>query len=136
MVRPRSHHELGVDSRDEMVPPRIDELRDALDRRAHVNAIDANAEDPDLVHWRDYHSLVADEDGCRRPDPRDSRGGYRHRGIRSRGRLTPRGGCAGPTMALLRLPPARGPRRRPDSRAIPTAVVAGPPPFGAGPLSC
>ena len=50
LVHPRPHHELGVDRRDKMMAARIDELRYPLQRCTHIKAINADAENTDLVH--------------------------------------------------------------------------------------
>jgi glycosyltransferase involved in cell wall biosynthesis len=49
-VYPRPHHELGIDSGDEMVAACVHQLLDPLERLAHVQAIDSHAKDADLVH--------------------------------------------------------------------------------------
>ncbi len=50
MVNARPHDELGVDRRDEVVPARVRELRDPIERRVHVKAVDSHTEDAGLVH--------------------------------------------------------------------------------------
>jgi glycosyltransferase involved in cell wall biosynthesis len=46
----RAHHELGVDGGDEVVTARVHELRDSVERRIHVQAVDSHTEHAGLVH--------------------------------------------------------------------------------------
>ena len=50
MVRPRAHHELGVDRRDEVVTARVHELLNPIERRVHVKAVNSHTENAGLVH--------------------------------------------------------------------------------------
>jgi glycosyltransferase involved in cell wall biosynthesis len=50
LVRSRSHHELGVDRRHQVVSALVDKLGDPVEGGAHVQAIDSHAEDSGLVH--------------------------------------------------------------------------------------
>src|SRR5713226_3230646 len=59
-----------------------------------------------------FHESSTDEDGCRRPEPGDSRGDDRNGGLHPRSRLPPERRGAGPAVALLRVPsPLRVGRR-------------------------
>ena len=60
MIHPRPHYELRVDGCNKMVAASLDELPHPFQGGAHIKAIDPHAENTDLVHWRDYHSQVAD----------------------------------------------------------------------------